>query len=83
MTNGSHILARGDTHLPFANRASARRAPPCSTPQSVAAAATFAAARMADMDSGMMGTMPLTPTPTTITTCLKATEIAAAINSCN
>jgi ectoine hydroxylase-related dioxygenase (phytanoyl-CoA dioxygenase family) len=61
MTNGSHILARGDTHLPFALP---RFGTPCAallSPEERRAQAEFAAAMMGDMDSGMMGEMPTDP----------------------
>ncbi len=60
-TNGSHILARGDTHLPFARP---RFGTPCAAllsaderrSQSIAARAA-----MGDMDSGLMEMMPADP----------------------
>jgi phytanoyl-CoA hydroxylase len=61
MTNGSHILARGDTHLPFALP---KFGTPCAalfTPEQRRAQAEFAAAMMGDMDSGMMDEMPTDP----------------------
>ncbi len=61
MTNGSHILARGDTHLPFARP---RFGTPCAAlldPAARRAQSEFAQAAMADMDSGMMDTMPTDP----------------------
>ena len=60
MTNGSHILARGDTHLPFAKPAFGT---PCAAlvPQEERRQAEFAAAMMADMDSGDMGANPTHP----------------------
>ena len=61
MTNGSHILARGDTHLPFA-------LPKFGTPCAALLSAEerrrerdIAAAMMGDMDSGMMGSMAADP----------------------
>ena len=61
MTNGSHILARGDTHLPFAR-------PTFGTPCAALLPAEerrkeseYAAAMMADMDSGDMGARPADP----------------------
>jgi ectoine hydroxylase-related dioxygenase (phytanoyl-CoA dioxygenase family) len=60
MTNGSHILARGDTHLPFARP---RFGTPCAAllePEE-RRIATYAATVMADMDSDMMATMPSDP----------------------
>jgi phytanoyl-CoA hydroxylase len=61
MTNGSHILARGDTHLPFAR-------PTFGTPCAALLPAEerrkeseYAAAMMADMDSDDMGAKPADP----------------------
>jgi phytanoyl-CoA hydroxylase len=61
MTNGSHILARGDTHLPFAQ-------PRFGTPCAALLPATerrrdseALAAMMADMDSGLMGAQSSDP----------------------
>jgi phytanoyl-CoA hydroxylase len=61
MTNGSHILARGDTHLPFAK-------PTFGTPCAALLPAEerrkeseYAAAMMADMDSDDMGARPADP----------------------
>ncbi len=61
MSNGSHILARGDTHLPFA-------LPPFGTPCAALLSpeerrhqSEFASAMMADMESGLMGQMPADP----------------------
>jgi phytanoyl-CoA hydroxylase len=54
MTNGSHILARGDTHLPFALP---RFGTPCAallTPEERRAQREHAATMMGDMDDGMM-----------------------------
>ncbi len=62
MTNGSHILARGDTHLPFARP---RFGTPCAallTPDERRIQGKFAATMMADMDSGLMGASPADPT---------------------
>lgn len=61
MTNGSHILARGDTHLPFARP---RFGTPCAallSPEDRRRQHEHAAAMMADMDSGMMGKMDADP----------------------
>ena len=55
MTNGSHILARGDTHLPFARP---RFGTPCAallTPEERRKDSHFARAMMASMESGLMG----------------------------
>ncbi len=54
MTNGSHILARGDTHLPFAQ---SRFGTPCAAllpPEERRRQSEYTAAVMADMESGMM-----------------------------
>ena len=61
MTNGSHILARGDTHLPFALP---RFGTPCAallSPEERRSQSEYAAAMMGDMDSGMMGEMDADP----------------------
>jgi ectoine hydroxylase-related dioxygenase (phytanoyl-CoA dioxygenase family) len=61
MTNGAHILARGDTHLPFARP---RFGTPCAALLSAEErrrASETAAAMMGDMDSGLMGAMPSDP----------------------
>ncbi|MGN6754991.1 MAG: phytanoyl-CoA dioxygenase family protein, partial [Thermomicrobiales bacterium] len=61
MTNGSHILARGDTHLPFARP---RFGTPCAallSPEERRKESEYAAAMMGDMDSGMMGAMASEP----------------------
>ncbi|MEJ7654085.1 MAG: phytanoyl-CoA dioxygenase family protein [Chloroflexia bacterium] len=54
MTNGSHILARGDTHLPFARP---RFGTPCAAllpPEERRRQSEHAATMMGDMESGMM-----------------------------
>ncbi len=61
MTNGSHILARGDSHLPFAKP---RFDTPCTalmSDEERRSQRAFATASMADMDSGMMGTTETDP----------------------
>ncbi|BDI29713.1 hypothetical protein CCAX7_17640 [Capsulimonas corticalis] len=61
MTNGSHILARGDTHLPFARP---RFGTPCAallSPDERRRESDHAVAMMADMDSGLMGAAPADP----------------------
>jgi phytanoyl-CoA hydroxylase len=61
MTNGSHILARGDTHLPFARP---RFGTPCAallSPDERRRESEYAAAAMGDMPSGMMETAPADP----------------------
>jgi len=62
MTNGAHVLARGDTHLPFAQPrfgtfCAALLSPDQRRSQSEAAAAMM----MGDMDSGLMGVAPADP----------------------
>lgn len=62
MANGSHILARGDTHLPFATP---RFGTPCAAllpPEERRRESEFAATMMGDMDSGMMGATDADPT---------------------
>jgi ectoine hydroxylase-related dioxygenase (phytanoyl-CoA dioxygenase family) len=61
MTNGSHILARGDTHLPFARP---RFGTPCAAllaPEERRRESEYAAAMMGDMDTGLMGEMEAVP----------------------
>jgi phytanoyl-CoA hydroxylase len=61
MTNGSHILARGDTHLPFATP---RFGTPCAallSPEERRKQSEYAAAMMGDMESGLMGAMEADP----------------------
>ena len=61
MTNGSHILARGDSHLPFARP---RFGTPCAAllnAEERRRQSEYAAAAMAEMDSGMMATTPADP----------------------
>lgn len=61
MTNSSHILARGNTHLPFALP---KFGTPCAallSPEDRASQAQEAAAMMGDMDSGMMDAVPVDP----------------------
>ena len=62
MTNGAHVLARGDTHLPFAlpkfgTHCAALLSPEQRRSQSEAAAMMM----MGDMDSGLMGATPAEP----------------------
>ncbi|MBC8139976.1 MAG: phytanoyl-CoA dioxygenase family protein [Armatimonadetes bacterium] len=60
-TNGAHILARGDTHLPFAQPLFGT---PCAAqlPKEERATQNGAvAAMMGDTDSGLMGAMPTDP----------------------
>ena len=61
MTNASHILARGDTHLPFGLP---RFGTPCAallSPEARRAASQFAKIAAGDMPSGDMGVMPSDP----------------------
>ncbi|CAA9565593.1 MAG: Phytanoyl-CoA dioxygenase, peroxisomal precursor [uncultured Thermomicrobiales bacterium] len=61
MTNGSHILARGDTHLPFAQP---RFGTPCAAtlpPEARRRHGEVASMPMGDMDDGMMGMEPADP----------------------
>lgn len=61
MTNGSHILARGDTHLPFARP---RFGTPCAallSPDERRKHSEFAMALMAGTDDGPMGMEPADP----------------------
>lgn len=55
MTNGSHILARGDTHLPFAQPRFGTYCAAVLSPDERKAESEYAAAMMGDMDSGLMG----------------------------
>lgn len=62
MTNGSHILARGDSHLPFAHP---RFGTPCAallSPEERRCQSQFAATTMGDSKSGEMSVMPADPT---------------------
>jgi ectoine hydroxylase-related dioxygenase (phytanoyl-CoA dioxygenase family) len=62
MANASHILARGDTHLPFSR---SRFGTPCAAllpADERKRESEFAAMMMGDMDSGMMDAMDADPT---------------------
>ncbi|MBC8104097.1 MAG: phytanoyl-CoA dioxygenase family protein [Cytophagales bacterium] len=61
MTNGSHILARGDTHLPFAQPRFGTFCAAMLSPDARRAEAEFAAAMMGSQESGLMGVMPTDP----------------------
>ena len=61
MTNGSHILARGNTHLPFARPRFGTTCAALLSEEERQSQSAFAAASMADMDSGMMASMPTDP----------------------
>lgn len=61
MSNGSHILARGDSHLPFAKP---KFGTPCAallTPEARRQASKYTASVIADMESGMMDSAPADP----------------------
>ena len=61
-TNGSHILARGDTHLPFARP---KFGTPCAallSPEARKTQSQYAATMMGDMESGTMDAKPADPT---------------------
>jgi hypothetical protein len=62
MTNGSHILARGDSHLPFAGP---RFGTPCAAllpPDQRRLASEYAARMLASMNDGLMGCAIADPT---------------------
>jgi len=61
MTNGSHILARGDTHLPFALPRFGNACAALLTPEGRRQQSEYAARAMADMASGLMGTSAEAP----------------------
>ena len=61
MTNGSHILARGDTHLPHAMPRFGTHCAALLSPAERRQQSEYAAAMMADMASGMMGSLPADP----------------------
>ncbi len=61
MSNGSHILARGNTHLPFAKPRFGTYCAALLSPAERTAESEFAAAMMGDMESGLMGSMPTNP----------------------
>ena len=61
MTNGSHILARGDTHLPFARPRFGTFCAAVLPADERRRRSENAAAMMGDMDSGLMGAMPSDP----------------------
>ena len=60
-TNGSHILARGDTHLSFALPRFGTSCAALLPPEERKKQSEFAAAMMGDMDSGMMGAQSADP----------------------
>lgn len=61
MTNGSHILARGNTHLPFAKPRFGTYCAALQSPEERAKFSEYAQAMMASMDSGLMGAAPADP----------------------
>lgn len=61
MTNGSHILARGDTHLPFARPRFGSHCAALLSSEERRAQSEYAEAAMGDMDSGMMDNVPADP----------------------
>lgn len=62
MTNSSHILARGDTHLPFARPRFGTSCAALLGPEERKSAAGHSTRMMGDMEAGMMGEMPIDPT---------------------
>jgi hypothetical protein len=62
MTNGSHILARGDTHLPFALPRFGTACAALQTPEQRKGASEFAARMIANMNNGLMGCAIADPT---------------------
>ena len=61
MTNGAHILARGDTHLPFARPRFGTACAALLSPEERRSRSEHAAAMMGDMDSGLMGVADADP----------------------
>lgn len=61
MTNGSHILARGDTHLPFARPRFGTFCAALLSPEERKKQSEYVQSMMADMASGMMGATPADP----------------------
>ncbi len=61
MANHRHILARGDTHLPFAGPAFGTECAALLPPEERRRASEFAAMMMGDMDTGMMGATDADP----------------------
>ncbi len=61
MTNGSFILAHGDTHLPFARPRFGTACAALLSPEERRKNSEYAMAMMADMANGMMGEMQATP----------------------
>lgn len=63
MTNGSHILARGDTHLPFALPKFGTRCAALLSPEERKTASELTMAVMGDMESGLMDVTERDVTP--------------------
>jgi phytanoyl-CoA hydroxylase len=61
MSNGSHILARGDTHLPFARPRFGTACAALLPAEERRKNSEYAMAAMGNMDGGMMGEMPAAP----------------------
>lgn len=61
-TNGHHILARGDTHLAFAQPRFGTWCAALMSPEERKRASEYAAMMMGDMDTGMMGATDADPT---------------------
>lgn len=64
MTNASHILARGDTHLPFALPRFGTTCAALLSPEGRRSQSEFASAMMADKDSDLMGATEADPNVT-------------------
>ena len=62
MTNGSHILARGDTHLPFAQPRFGTRCAALLPPAQRREASAYAARVIANMNDGLLGCAIADPT---------------------
>lgn len=62
MTNGSHILARGDTHLPFARPRFGTRCAATEPPEQRRARSAHAARVIAEMNHGLLGCAIADPT---------------------
>lgn len=62
MANSYHILARGDSHLPFARPLFGTPCAALLSPEGRKAESEFAAAMMGDMGTDMMGPQPTNPT---------------------
>ena len=62
MTNGSHILARGDTHLPFAQPKFATPCAATQSPEQRRQSSEYAARIIASMNNGLLGCAIADPT---------------------